>query len=48
MRLEVAVDKFVRESSQFLGEEGAKKASGAILDLENSSLDRVTEVLSTG
>jgi 2-methylcitrate dehydratase PrpD len=48
MRLEVAVDKFMRESSRFLGEEGARTAIDVLLDVENSPLDRVTEVLSAG
>jgi 2-methylcitrate dehydratase PrpD len=47
-RLQVPVEKFTRESSRFLGEEGAGTATGVLLDVENNSLDRISEALSAG
>jgi 2-methylcitrate dehydratase PrpD len=48
MRLRVPVEKFVRELQPFLGDERAKAAVDVLLDLENNSLGRLTEVLSVG
>jgi 2-methylcitrate dehydratase PrpD len=47
-RLGVPIEKFMRESSPFLGEEGSREAADVLLDLENSSPGRMREVLSCG
>jgi 2-methylcitrate dehydratase PrpD len=45
-RLEVAVEKFVRESSPYLGENGAREAAAVVLDLDGRSLEELRGALS--